>query len=167
MSGTKPRPKLPTRPQRSAAPPLPNFEALDATHREMLRTLESMREWVEQLQAQGMSDEVRGTADEICRFFDEQARAHHAAEEQHVFPQLLVSGDSALVHHVRRLQQDHGWIEEDWLELRPQLRAVIEGYSGYDTDFLRLAVPVFTDLYRDHIALEEDIVYPASRRHRA
>jgi hemerythrin-like domain-containing protein len=23
---------------------------------------------------------------------------------------------------------------------------------------------VFTELYRDHIALEEDVVYPASRR---
>jgi hemerythrin-like domain-containing protein len=65
---------------------------------------------------------------------------------------------------VRRLQQDHGWLEEDWLELQPQLRAVVEGYAWYDLEFLRAAVPVFTELYRDHIALEENIVYPESRR---
>jgi len=44
------------------------------------------------------------------------------------------------------------------------LRAVVEGYNWYDPDFLRAAVPVFTELYRDHIALEENIVYPESRR---
>ena len=69
-----------------------------------------------------------------------------------------------LVQHVRRLQQDHGWIEEDWLELRPQLQAVVDGINGYDLAFLRAAVPVFTELYRDHIALEESVVYPESRR---
>jgi hemerythrin-like domain-containing protein len=84
-----------------------------------------------------------------------------------VFPSLLSSGDGALVQHVHRLQQDHGWLEEDWLELQPQLRAVVEGYNGYDLDFLRAAVPVFTELYRDHIALEENIVYPESRRRQA
>ena len=65
--------------------------------------------------------------------------------KQHVFPSLLTSGDAVLVQHVHRLQQDHGWLEEDWLELQPQLRAVVEGYNWYDLDFLRAAVPVFTD----------------------
>ena len=81
-----------------------------------------------------------------------------------MFPSLLDSGNAALVQHVRRLQQDHGWLEEDWLELQPQLRAVVEGYNWYDPDFLRAAVPVFAELYRDHIALEENVVYPESRR---
>ena len=81
-----------------------------------------------------------------------------------MFPALLASGDVVMVQHVHRLQQDHGWLEEDWLELQPQLRAVVEGYNWYDPDFLRAAVPVFTELYRDHIALEENIVYPESRR---
>jgi hemerythrin-like domain-containing protein len=84
-----------------------------------------------------------------------------------VFPSLLASADAEMVQHVHRLQQDHGWLEEDWLELQPQLRAVVEGYNWYDLDFLRAAVPVFTDLYRDHIALEENIVYPESRRRQA
>jgi hemerythrin-like domain-containing protein len=164
MTRTVPRPSLPKRPARASVPPLPTFEALDATHREVMRTLERLQQWVEQLDPQRVDDVTRATADEICKFFDGHARAHHAAEEQHVFPSLLASADAALVQHVHRLQQDHGWLEEDWLELQPQLRAVVEGYNWYDPDFLRAAVPVFTELYRDHIALEENIVYPESRR---
>ena len=167
MSATKPRPSLPMRPARTAVPPLPTFEMLDATHREVMRTLERLQEWVQQLDTQGIDDSTRATAEEICRFFDGSARAHHAAEEQHVFPSLLASGDAVMVQHVRRLQQDHGWLEEDWLELQPQLRAVVEGYNWYDPDFLRAAVPVFTELYRDHISLEENIVYPERRRRQA
>ena len=94
------------------------------------------------------------------------ARQHHADEERVVFPGLLKSPDATLVQHVLRLQQDHGWLEEDWLELEPQLQAVAEGYSWYDLDTLRAALPIFEDLYRDHIALEESLIYPEARRQR-
>jgi hemerythrin-like domain-containing protein len=140
---------------------------LDATHREVMRTLERLQELVDELDAQGVNEHTRAIAAGICEFFDGSARAHHAAEEQVVFPNLLSSGDATLVQHVLRLQQDHGWLEEDWLELQPQLRAVVEGFAWYDPDFLRAAIPVFTELYRDHIALEETIVYPESRRRKA
>ena len=56
MSATKPRPSLPKRPARAAVPPLPTFEMLDATHREVMRTLERLQQWVEQLDAQGIDD---------------------------------------------------------------------------------------------------------------
>jgi len=167
MSTAKSRPARPapkTRPLRPAAPPLPTLDTLDATHRQVMLTLERLKKLVDQLDTEGVTAGTRAVAADICQFFDGSARAHHAAEEQLVFPGLLASGDAALVQHVQRLQQDHGWLEEDWLELQPQLRAVVEGYAWYDPDFLRAAIPVFTELYRDHIALEEDIVYPASRR---
>jgi len=54
-----------------------------------------------------------------------------------------------------------------WRAVAQKLRAVVEGYTGFDADFLRAAVPVFTELYRDHISLEETIVYPESRRRQA
>lgn len=167
MASPKTRSPRPARPRREAAPPLPSFEALDATHHQVMQTLERLKLWVEELDTQGVTTATRATAADICKFFDGGARAHHAAEEQVVFPALLASGEATLVHHVHRLQQDHGWLEEDWLELQPQLRAVVEGYAWYDLDFLRAAIPVFTELYRDHIALEENIVYPESRRRKA
>ena len=160
MSSSKTRPARPARP---ATPRLPSFEALDQTHREVMRTLGEMARLLDQLEAQGADDGARQLATQICEFFDGTARAHHAAEEQLVFPSLLTSGDAELVAHVHRLQQDHGWLEEDWLEIGPHVRAVAEGYNWYDMDMLRSALPVFAELYSDHIALEETIVYPASR----
>jgi len=154
----------PARPARTAAPPLPSFESLDATHHEVMLTLGRLARLLDHLEAQGADEDARQRAAEICSFFDGTARSHHNAEEQIVFPSLLASDDEELVQHVRRLQQDHGWLEEDWLELGPQLRAVAEGYNWYDLDVLRSAIPIFSELYRDHIALEETIVYPASRR---
>ncbi len=164
MSAIRARPTLPSRPARSAVQPLPIQEMLDTTHREVMRVLGRLQQWVEQLDAQGIDADTRRIAKEICAFFDGGVREHHEAEELHVFPALVASQDATLVQHVRRLQQDHGWIEEDWLELRPQLQAVVDGINGYDLAFLRAAVPVFTELYRDHIALEESVVYPESRR---
>ncbi len=164
MSSSKIRP---ARPARAAVPPMPSFEALDATHRQVMLTLEELARLPDLLDARGMDADTRKLAAEICAFFDGTSRSHHVAEEQVVFPSLLASGDTELVQHVRRLQQDHGWLEEDWLELGPQVRAVAEGYNWYDLDVLRYAIPVFTELYRDHIALEESVVYPASRERQA
>jgi hemerythrin-like domain-containing protein len=157
-------PSSKSRPARPAAPALPSFDSLDRTHHEVMQTLAEMARLIERLDAHGVDDVARTLARQISRFFDGTARAHHAAEEQIVFPSLLASGDAELVQHVMRLQQDHGWLEEDWLELSPQLQAVAEGYSWYDLDTLRAGVPIFTELYRDHIALEESMIYPEARR---
>jgi len=139
------------------------MEVLDRTHREIMAMLGHLQLLIEKLDTRGGDDDVRRLAHDVCAFFDETARPHHAAEEELVFPDLLARGDPELVQNVRRLQQDHGWLEEDWLELAPQLRAVANGQAWYDIDMLRACVPTFTELYRDHIALEENVVYPASR----
>jgi len=152
------------RARRPATPDLRTLEHLDQTHQEIIEVLARLHLLIEKLDVRGTDDGVRHLALDICRFFDNTARPHHAAEEAVVFPDLLASGDAELIQNVQRLQQDHGWLEEDWLELAPHLRAVANGQSWYDIDLLREAVPVFSELYRDHIALEEGVVYPAARR---
>jgi hemerythrin-like domain-containing protein len=147
-----------------ARPPLPPIDALDAEHRQVLRALQELHALLEALGRDGVTTATRDAARRTCDFFTAHARAHHAAEERHVFPALLERGDPMLVRHVLQLQQDHGWLEENWLEIEPQLRAVAEGYAWYDLDLLRSALPVFEALYRDHIALEESVVYPEARR---
>ena len=161
MSSPKTRAERPRRPTLAQ---LGTPEILDRTHREIVEMLARLHLLMEDLEVRGADEGVRKLARDICRFFDETARPHHAAEEALVFPDLLASGDPELVQHVNRLQQDHGWLEEDWLELAPHLRAVESGQSWYDIDILRSGVPIFTELYREHIALEETVVYPASRR---
>ena len=62
-----------------------------------------------------------------------------------------------------RLKQDHGWMEQDWRELEPQLRGVADGQVGLDLDKLREDTRVFTALSHDHMALEESLIYPQAR----
>ncbi len=154
------------RPTRPAVPPIPELDALDKTHRQVMVVLAELHQLIEHLDRSGVDTQARKMAQDICKFFSGSARQHHADEERIVFPGLLKSPDATLVQHVLRLQQDHGWLEEDWLELEPQLQAVAEGYSWYDLDTLRAALPVFEQLYREHIALEESLIYPEARRQR-
>lgn len=155
------------RPARAPAPPMPPFEALDRTHSQILEVLGQFDRLLAHIDENGADEVARSSAAAILAFFNGHARQHHADEERHVFPQLLTKGDAELVQSVRRLQQDHGWLEEDWLELAPQIEAIAEGYNWYDLIMLRHALPVFTALYQEHIGLEESLVYPAARQHHA
>jgi hemerythrin-like domain-containing protein len=155
----------PSRPPRTRVVPPTGFEALDRTHREVQAVLLRFGELLDHVDDNGPDAHARRVAGEIRAFFEGNARQHHADEERLVFPALLASGDAELVHHVRRLQQDHGWLEEDWLELAPQIEAIEQGYNWYDLTMLRHALPVFAALYDEHIVLEETVVYPAARRH--
>lgn len=143
---------------------LHQFDALDRTHAEVVQALRELERLIDRLEAVDIDDEVRASSAALCAFFDGTSRAHHEDEERVVFPPLLAGGDAALVQHVQRLQQDHGWLEEDWRELRPHLRAVAEGLHWLDTDLMREMAAVFSALYIEHIALEESLIYPASRQ---
>ncbi|OYV00140.1 MAG: hemerythrin [Burkholderiales bacterium PBB5] len=166
VSPTRPVPAAPRapRPSRAKVPALPPLDALDRTHQRMMEVLVALKHLVEHLADQGVDNVARREAKTICGFFANTARQHHADEEALVFPALVRGADPILVQHVLRLQQDHGWLEEDWLELAPQLHAVAEGYSWYELDTLRHGVGVFTALYHEHIALEESLIYPEARR---
>lgn len=156
----------PARHARSQRAELTDFESLDNAHRAALQMLQSFERLLEQLQSGAPDDAARASAREILAFFNGPGRHHHEDEEKHVFPGLLAGGDEELARHVRRLVQDHGWLEEDWRELSPQVEAIADGYNWYDLAMLNAALPVFIALHHDHIALEESLIYPAARRQR-
>lgn len=154
-----------------AAPPytdallarLAPFQALDDFHANLIVALAQLKALGQELASRSPGPGVSAQAREAMSFFGEQAHAHHADEEEQIFPTLLASGDPDLVEQVRHLQQDHGWLSEDWRALSLQLGAVADGYNWYDPEWLVHAITVFTALYHDHIALEESLVYPEAR----
>lgn len=141
------------------------FKALNACHFEIANHLDRLQALVDRLVDDGVTAQTQDEAAQIETFFSATARSHHADEERHVFPPLLASTDADMVQAIRRLQQDHGFIEENWIELSPQLRALAGGYHWYDLDELRHGVQVFIDLLRDHIELEESLIYPQAKAH--
>jgi hemerythrin-like domain-containing protein len=144
---------------------MPDFQRLDRTHKGALDMLTAFDQLLAQLDEHGLNAPAQHSAKTILDFFAGPGRQHHADEEHNVFPLLLAGGDAQLIQHVHRLQQDHGWIEEDWHELSPQIEAIASGYNWYDLAMLRAALPIFSELYHSHIALEESLIYPAAQRH--
>ena len=139
------------------------FKVLDACHQQTLTTLDLLATLVARLKSDGPDPRAREMAKEVVHFFSTTARQHHEDEERHVFPKLLSGGDADLVQTVLRLQQDHHWLEEDWMELLPQIDAVANGQTWYDLDTLREGVEVFAALSHDHVELEEACIYPQAR----
>ncbi len=154
---------------RPAAPALSGrlklqFDALDTCHQQTIDTLHLLVQLVEQLDQHAADEPVKRVARQIIGFFNGESRAHHAEEEHLVFPPILQGLDHRLIEKVRRLQQDHVWLEQDWLELGLQLDAIARGYNWYDRQALRQGTSTFVALYLDHIDLEESIVYPQAKR---
>ena len=129
--------------------PLQPFDVLDTCHQQVVLTLQKLTELIDHIEAQGVDGQAQAWARDIFLFFMNTAREHHLDEERHIFPTMLSSGDASLMEAAMRLQQDHGWIEEDWLELAPQIESIAAGYNWFNLEQLRLAVPVFQALYQD------------------
>ena len=143
--------------------PADGFSVLDDCHRMTLATLGRLDGLVAQLERGDLDATTRTTAADIVHHFSTTMRQHHHDEERHVFPALAASADGVVVQAVLRLQLDHDWLEEDWMEISGALDAVACGQSWYDVDVLREGVAIFAALLRDHIALEETILYPQAR----
>jgi len=147
----------------TAMPPANRFQALDACHQQIQEHLEQLAEVLLKIQ-DGVDDtQYREQVGVIEAFFSGTSRTHHADEEKNVFPALLASDNAELVQAVRTLQQDHGWIEQNWLELAPMLRAIAQGEDWVDMAELQHNVEVYLALSHDHIVLEETLIYPEAK----
>jgi iron-sulfur cluster repair protein YtfE (RIC family) len=139
------------------------MDLMDVCHQRILVAMGQLSALVRRLSEHGADTEARALARQVLDFFSTTVRQHHDDEERHVFPKLLAGGNQELVQAILRLQTDHNWLEEDWLNLAPQVAAVAEGHSGYDVDLMREWAEVFVALLYDHMILEESLVYPQAR----
>lgn len=139
------------------------FKALDACHQQIHEHLAELAELLQRLDANSNGVHFRQKAKTIEAFFSETARAHHAEEERNVFPAISLTGNVELVQAVQTLKQDHGWLEQNWIELAPMLRAIAQGEDWVDMDELRHNTEVFLNLYHEHIVLEETLIYPEAK----
>lgn len=157
-SSAAPAAAAPAVPEAGARPLLP-----DDSHPLILAVLSELERLAERAQQDAIDADMRASARAIVDFIGHDVRDHHQDEERHVFPALTAGGDEAVVQAVLRLETDHGWLEEDWLEIEPHVQAIASGIGHCDPDALRHGVAVYSALYRDHIALEEAMIYPQAR----
>lgn len=140
------------------------FEFLDSTHREIQQQIRQLHLLVDAIESTGLNSITREQARRVLDYFNGEARQHHLDEEKHIFPPLLNSQDSDVVQTTEHLMQDHGWLEENWIQIAPSLEAATAGNMWFDPAELRHSVDVFEALYLDHLLLEESIAYPEARR---
>src|SRR5947209_13052437 len=119
-------------PHPTPSPNVDGFEVLDACHRQTLEALDALSALLLHLESGTLDDVARAMARRVLQHFGTTSRQHHEDEERHVFPALVRGGDPAVVDAVLRLQQDHDWLEEDWMELSPHVDAIACGQSWYD-----------------------------------
>lgn len=149
----------------SAAPVVPAvFEFLDSTHREIHQRLQQLGSLVDAIENEGLNQATRAAVRRVLDYFNGEARQHHLDEEKHIFPSLLASQNTEIVQATEHLIQDHGWLEENWLQIGPSLEAAASGNLWFDTAELRHALEVFDALYLDHILIEESIAYPEAKK---
>jgi len=142
---------------------LDGFEVLDATHRQILAALDTLQQLVARLDRNDADAQAQAMAATVVKFFDTTARQHHEDEERHVFPTLVRSPNPQMMQTMARLQQDHRWLEEDWMELSAHLEALAAGHTWWDLALVREGSAVFIALSHDHIALEESLIYPEAQ----
>jgi hemerythrin-like domain-containing protein len=147
----------------STTAPTQQFKALDACHQKIQEHLAELQRMAAHMETAGLDEADRRQAGEIESFFSHTSREHHEQEEKHVFPPILAMGSEEIKAAVRSLQQDHGFIEENWLELGPQLRGIAEGSDWFDVAEFQHNVSLFLELMNGHIALEESMIYPESK----
>jgi hemerythrin-like domain-containing protein len=138
------------------------FEMLEACHERVQRMLTLLQRLREHLPGHGADENARQAARDVMRYFDQAAPQHHRDEELHVFPVLLAQGDETTRDVVKRLQQDHLEMEPRWAAARSILELVAGGQIGALSAEHEAALDAFARPYADHIAAEEQLVYPAA-----
>jgi hemerythrin-like domain-containing protein len=141
-----------------------NFEALDSCHQQIQQKLDELTALAKQLASgNAMNGSMRSQAQAIETFFSTVARGHHAAEEQEVFPYLLMGDNADTVAQVRSLIEDHFWIEKYWHDLSPMLTSIGQGLPLEDNTGFGKTVGLFLDLCNFHIGAEESMIYPEAK----
>ena len=160
-----PSPPVPGAPAPTAGFDEP-FELLAGCHDRVRRSLQLLRRLVGHVLAKGVDSEARLAATDVLRYFDVAAPQHHIDEERHVLPVLEASGDSALLAAARRLRNDHEAMARYWQQLRATLVELRDGaqWSAKAQHELATQAKLFTDLYAEHLPLEEGLVFPAARQ---
>jgi hemerythrin-like domain-containing protein len=141
-----------------------SFMARDATHHDIHAHLLRLAQWGQDYAEQSETPALRAEAQVIERFFTATAHDHHQDEEKNVFPLLLNSEQpEEVVQALKTLQQDHHWIELNWREIAPMIRAIADGEDWVEPSELQHGIEVFVNLCLDHITLEETLIYPEAK----
>jgi hemerythrin-like domain-containing protein len=117
-----------------------------------------------------LTEESRRALDAALRYFRESAPKHNADEEESLFPRMRLIREpeiqSALAK-IDALEKEHRWGEPLHAEVERLGQACLAGenLSQGDVETFRRAVSDLAAMYREHIRVEDELVFPAAAQH--
>lgn len=139
---------------------------LSDCHRRIERFLDVLVEVVRRAQGRGPDAGEQSAIESALRYFRQSGPRHNMDEEESLFPRLKDLGAAAVLHEMDRLLSDHA-------EAAPLHEEVDALYTRWiadgvlsEADAVRLAAITarLQQLYRDHIRVEEELVFPCAAR---
>jgi hemerythrin-like domain-containing protein len=142
---------------------------LNDCHRRIERFLEILQKVAEQGSASDLNDEQRRAVDAALEYFRKAAPRHTADEEESLFPMLRAAGSAdstAVLQIVESLEQDHAAANLAHAEVDRLFGAWIEqgGLTELQSKKLSLLLRELREMYRQHIAVEDNELFPLAAR---
>lgn len=111
--------------------------------------------------------EVRAALETSLRYFRNAAPKHNADEEESLFPRLRQNADpraQSVLSKLAALEEEHRWAAPLHEEIdRLGSKYLSSGpLSAAEADVFRSAVERLASMYREHIALEDEVVFPCA-----
>lgn len=136
-------------------------------HRRIEMFLNVLVRVAEQARGEALNDEQRGPLETALRYFREAAPKHTADEEESLFPRLrqIESADvRALMARIESLEEEHVCADRSHGEVDSLGRRWLKDGMLPADQAARLLTLLFQlrDLYRHHIATEDNEVFPAA-----
>ena len=133
-------------------------------HRRIERFVNLLARVAAQANGRALSIDERQAVEAALRYFRESAPRHTHDEEQSLFPRLKDIPD--VKADILRLAGEHQEADALHAEVNDLFTAWLDGHtpSSEETRGLREMTHRLADLYREHIGLEEDHVFPFAAR---
>jgi hemerythrin-like domain-containing protein len=136
-------------------------------HRRIEMFLNVLVRVAEQARGEALNEQQRGALETALRYFREAAPKHTADEEESLFPRLRRvenSGVRSLLARIESLEEEHGCADRSHVEADALGRLWLrDGRLATEQASRFLAVLIqLRDLYRHHIATEDNEVFPAA-----
>lgn len=116
-----------------------------------------------------LATEMRAALESALRYFRESAPKHNADEEESLFPRLRASGAreaEAVLAAVRDLEKEHRWAAPRHAEVERLGRRWLSAgrLTEAEAAEFRKAVSELEAMYREHIRIEDEVVFPVASR---
>jgi hypothetical protein len=133
------------------------FDLYTKAHLQTLIKLRELEDLINQIELGQMAGNQVGDLLRVLLYFSVEERSHHLEEEAEVLSKFKILENHEINQMIRKLYQDHSWLEQNWTDIQEHLIAVVYKSGWFDLLELRRNFEIFNALSLSHIKLEESI----------